>query len=218
VRVMGTLRGILITLLAPVMAGGFSSVAAQTPSHREHADRVITVRGILTALGPGKMQVQSMMGAALVPFDASTQVVKIVYGTTADLVPRTRVVIHLSSQSRMVIAIRVTASLQAQPHLPWAHDGTGTPGVRPRPLPASTPVAPRPLVRNRGTVRGNIVAVGDGVVAVRTGKRTVNFALSPGATITKSSMGTLSDLAVGEMVQVLVPVTGPALRITILQA
>lgn len=154
-------------------------------------DQSAPVLGLVTAVSSTSLEIQMQNGSVSIPLAPTTRVTRMVSGSLADLAPGEIVGLHLIRGTTTVDSIRI--ALVEKPHaIPTGpHANHTTPGRR------------RPKVAWNSHVSGQVVAATDSTITLRVGHgQTTTYALAANVTVTKVMAGHLSDLAVGETVQV----------------
>lgn len=143
--------------------------------------------GKITKVTSTSLQVQTTSGSVTEQLNSSTRIVKEVKGSLSDLTPGAYARVTLASGTTTVTAIHLEAKAGTHP----ARSHTGSAG--------STTSKPKTGL-HRG---GQIVSVANGQLTLRTRQgQTASYKLGATVSVTKTVSGTLSDLAVGETVQV----------------
>jgi hypothetical protein len=171
------------------------------------------------------LQVKTTTGSVTVNLAATTHVVKVTGGSRADLTPNARVELQLAKGTTTVNAVQIDLVTKTKS---TTKTGTGTKPTRTKPTTGARPTGTKPTHTWTGThpaganthAGGLIMSVSGNSITIRTQRgQTATFTLGSNVTITKESSGKLSDLAVGQTVQVFVGRTAnTAAAVTILNA
>lgn len=172
-----------------------------------------SIRGVITLVSSTSLELQTSTGSVTVSLAESTHISRIVTGSLADLAKGQNVDLHVVPGTSTVDAVRIHLETKNSPqaHRPRTTSPRGKPGptTHGRPdhnKPAKTPTA------------GQIVTVTDSTITIRLyNGQTVSYTLDSNVSITKIMSGKLSDLSIGEAVQVQLARRGnTAVAITIL--
>ena len=205
VRPLNALR--LSAVLGMAVASGVGTTALA--AHREFAPPV-DLHGLITSLGTDSLQLQTSSGTVTVGLNrVVTHVVRSVLGSTADITAGKRVDLHVVHGTRTVDAVRIEQN---------------------RPAPVLVRAAPKggdrwssgrePAANSAGYQALQVVSLNGTALTVRSGNgATATFTLGPNVRVNENLNGSLADLGVGEMVQIVIGKPGSTARsITILTA
>ncbi|HEX6506781.1 MAG TPA: hypothetical protein VF221_04035 [Chloroflexota bacterium] len=200
-------------LVQSLCIAGAAIIAAAMPAlAHEGPDRQV-IQGLIIASGDNVLQVQTMMGAVTVPLARTTHVVRLVAGSSADVTPGKRVKLHLRGP-HTVDALSILQPKPAPTRRPDISTPTKT-GSRDTHTTRPTQKAPIAIVPS-----GQVVSLNGNTLTLHCDSgQTRTYTLTPNVSVTKALTGSLNDLAVGEIVQVLIPRPGaPAASVTIINA
>ena len=185
--------------LSIVLIGG--SGAAALAAHRDLTVQK-PLRGLVTAVGTNGLQLQTASGSVNVAFArGTTQVVRFVMGSTADVTAGKRVDLHVVKGTRTIDAVHVEQNKPTQSH-PVAH-------ITPRtgaPRRDGNELSPQPL-------SGQVVSLSGGILTLRFANGSTGaFFLGPNVHVNEALTGSLADLGVGETVQIFLTRSGSMAR------
>lgn len=170
-----------------------------------HRDRPAPkpLRGLITAVGTNGLQLQTASGTVNVSFvRGTTQVVRFVMGSTADVTAGKRVDLHVVKGSRTVDAIHVEQNRPAPLH----PTGVRVPSRSGAPHRDVNDVSAQPL-------SGQVVSLSGGTLTLRFGNgSTGTFTLGSNVNVNEVLTGSLADLGVGETVQIFLAKSGNVAR------
>jgi hypothetical protein len=189
--------------LGAVLAAGTSATALA--SHRD-ATVQKPLRGLVTAVGNTGLQLQTSTGTVSVTFSkGTTQVVRFVMGSTADVTAGKRVDLHVVRGTRTVDVIHVEQNKPA-PSRPVVVHVLPKSSDRTAPRRDVNVVVPQPL-------SGQVVSLNGGTLTLRFGNgSTGTFTLASNVNVNEALTGSLADLGVGETVQIFFGKSGNVAR------
>jgi hypothetical protein len=188
---------LVAALLAGIVAGGGIAAAHDRGSAR------MQVQGLVTFVGNGTLQLAAPGAEIVIPIAKTTQVARLVTGSSTDISPGKWVDLHLLRGTRTADAVLIE---------------TRHPAPHPKPSGSSLP-KPQPS-HSSGISSGQVVSLSGNTLTVRcdTGQ-TKAYTLTSNTSITEELPGRIADLAVGEIVRVLLGRPGtPAVAIVIINA
>ncbi len=199
----GPTRTFTFGVLGMILAAATSSDALA--AHRDLLPQK-PLRGLITAVGTNGLQLQTASGTVNISFArGTTQVVRFVMGSTADVTAGKRVDLHVVKGSRTVDAIHVEQSKPAPLHPVAAHLPPKS-GDRPVPHRDVNDVSPQPL-------SGQVVSLNGGILTLRFGNgSTGTFTLGSNVNVNEALTGSLAELGVGETVQIFLTKAGNVAR------
>ena len=205
--------GVTGALLSIGLIGSTGLAAAQTASHHGH---FAPLKGVVTAVSTNTLQLQTPSGAKSVGLTSATRIVRIVSGTSGDLIPNARVDLHLVKGTTTINAVQIDAVTHTKVHTKTVHathtkKGTGAPHT--------AKGTARTARGDHAHAGGQISAVNGNNVMIRDREgQTKTYTLANNTNITKMMSGAVSDLSVGETVQASVNSNNAAMTVTILNA
>jgi len=175
---------------------------------------------MVTLAGNGKLQISTNNGPVSVSLTATTHVVRVVSGSTADLHPNQIVSVHIVPGTTSVDTIRILGMARApgkspggpprhrdfNPQQDFLQDEVS--GKHAHGIPGSAP----------NHADGQVVSATTTSITLRTRTGKTTYSISGSVTVTKLITGSANDLAAGEMVQVVRGRDGSALSIIIMSA
>ncbi|MGI8968142.1 MAG: hypothetical protein ACR2GA_03450 [Chloroflexota bacterium] len=211
------LPAVVAGIVLPLAIGmGTTNIQAQSATAPRVHTHQAPVRGVLTATSNQTLHVQTQSGNVSIPYSTSTHVLRMVTGSTADLVVGAHVDIHVATGTTTAQAFTVSPAHAAHTtHVshhavgtakPTHHAWTGSKSLKHSTQPA----------RHGGVivaVSANTVTIGE-----KHGGTTTTYTLSSSVTVSKVMNGTVSDLAAGQTVLVFRNSTGAAAAVDILQS
>ena len=182
----------LSAMLGVVVTSGAAGTALA--AHRESASPV-TLRGLITTLGTDTLQVQTSNGTVTVGLNrAITHVMRSVVGSTADITSGKRVDLHVVRGTRTIDVVRI------EQYRPASVPVRGTLKVGDR-----SSEGREPLVNTSALQALQVVSLNGTTLTVRNANgATVTFTLGPNVRVNETLNGSLADLGVGEMVQIVI--------------
>jgi len=190
-----------------------------------HGTHYAPTKGTVLSFTNGSLQVQTQTGTVSVAVTSATHVIRQMSGTTNDLQPKVEVSAHLVTGTTTIDAIRIDPAHAApSTHTRVAGSKHSTSGTKPA---AQTKPAHSPSATGTHKAPGAATEVSGQVVSATAGSVTLldrhsakatTYTLSNPTTITKVVAGSPSDLAQGEMVQVIKGQSGTTVAIIILNA
>jgi len=205
--------GVTGALLSIGLIGSTGFAAAKTAGHHGH---FAPLKGVVTAVSTNTLQLQTPSGAKSVGLTSATRIVRIVSGTSGDLIPNARVDLHLVKGTTTINAVQIDAVTHTKVHtktMPATHTKKGT-GA-----PHTAKGTARTARGDHAHSGGQISAVNGNNVTIRDREgQTKTYTLANNTTITKTMSGAASDLSVGETVQAFVNSNNAAIAVTILNA
>lgn len=210
-----TRRTIALLSSAPLvlLAGAQSSWAYSKPGPGPQL-----IQGTVTAVGNASLQVQTPAGSVDVTLTDQTRILRLVYGSTADLHTNQHVELHFLAGGTVVDAIQIDAAPAPKPAHERKPNGTRPP--EPKRTSARPPASHGPSGHPTPPTKeiGDLAAVSDHIISVREEHgKSVTYTLSASVSVTKLVNGALGDLGVGETVRVLRGHAGASL-VTIVNA
>lgn len=185
-----------------------------------HGAQYAPTKGMVLSFAGGNLQVQTQIGTVSVAVTSATHVIREVSGTTNDLQPKVHVSAHLVKGTTTIDAIRIDPAHTAQTthtHVAGSNKHS-TSQTKPSHSTSATWTHQTPGAATE--VSGEVVSATSGSVTLldRHSARATTYTLSNPTTITKVVSGSQTDLAQGEMVEVVKGHSGTALAIIILNA
>lgn len=207
-------------LLAVALGAGAAPALAGTAEHGPGPHHALAVHGLLIGIGSGSLQVQTQLGTVTVPATTKTLVLRKMSATTADLRKGETVDVRVARGTTTArwISILPTLSTAPSPH----RDQSGAP-ARPHKPHDAQPGHGKPSTQGydddsagpKGL--GQVVSSDDDTLTVKTSSgKTFRFTLTNNTQIVKTVVGRLGDLAIGQMVSIMLGRSGSATQITIL--
>jgi len=185
-----------------------------------HGAQYALTKGTVLSFTNGNLQVQTQTGTVGFAVTSATHVIRQVSGTTNDLQPKVHVSAHLVKGTTTAIdAIRIDPAHTAHTHVAGSKHSTSQtkPAAQTKPA-RSTWASKAPGAATE--VHGDVVSATSGSVTLldHHSAKMVTYTLSNATTITKVVSGSQTDLAQGEMVQVIKGHSGTTVAIIILNA
>lgn len=188
-----------------------------------HGAQYALTKGTVLSFTNGTLQVQTQTGTVSFAVTSATHVIRQVSGTTNDLQPKVHVSAHLVKGTTTAIdAIRIDPAHTAQTthtHVAGSKHSTSQTKPAAQTKPAhSTWASKAPGAATE--VSGDVVSATSGSVTLldHHSAKMATYTLSNATTITKVVSGSQTDLAQGEMVQVIKGHSGTTVAIIILNA
>lgn len=210
-----------ISLPLTLMLGVAPALAHGGP----HGTQYAPTKGTVLSFTNGSLQVQTQTGTVSVAVTSATHVIRQMSGTTNDLQPKVEVSAHLVKGTTTIDTIRIDpahAAPTTHTHVAGSKHSTSrtkpASGTKPAHSPSTTWAHKTPGAATE--VSGQVVSATAGSVTLldRHSAKATTYTLSNPTTITKVVGGSSSDLAQGEMVQVIKGPSGAAVAIIILNA
>ncbi len=204
-----------ISLPLTLMLGAAPALAHGGP----HGTQYAPVKGTVLSFTNGSLQVQTQTGTVSVAVTSASHVIRQMSGTTNDLQPKVQVSAHLVKGTTTIDAIRIDPAHMAQStHTHAAGSKHSTSQTKPAHSTSTTWTHKTPGAATE--VSGEVVSATSGSVTLldRHSAKAVTYTLSNFTTITKVVTGSQSDLAQGEMVEVVKGHSGTTVAIIILNA
>ncbi len=190
-----------------------------------HGAQYAPTRGTVLSFSNGSLQVQTQTGTVSVAVTSATHVTRQMSGTTNDLQPKVHVSAHLVKGTTTIDAIRIDPAHAAQTthtHVAGGKHSTSQtkPAGQTKPSHSTSTTWTHKTPGAGSEVSGEVVSATTGSVTLldRHSAKTVTYTLSNPATITKVVGGSQSDLAQGEMVEIIKGHSGTTVAIIILNA
>lgn len=208
-RLMPAVLGLVVPLL---LFGVMPALA-----HGHHGPARIQFQGTVIGVNNGSLEVQTSVGSVSCLLTPTSHVFRRVSGSTADLHANQHVDIHLIHGSTTVDWIQINAAMPKRtPHPPsqGKHADDGPPSFSEWVIPPHHPLHGPP-----DYLSGQIIAIDPHSITIRPDHlKVVKFNLGGSVTITKILSGSVRDLAMGEIVRVLVGRAGNVISVTILNS
>lgn len=186
------------SLGALLMLSGLTVVPAWAHSRNVAA---LQVRGLVTGVGGNTLHIQTATTGMTFTLTSTTRITRIVTGSTADLANGEIIEAQFATGTTTIKSIRIDAAHTNRPTGPSTrHDGDHV-GTGPRTGRGGSTSAKSGWHPPTG-VDGQLISMTSKTVTVRGDRGTATYPLADNVVVTKVLPGKLSDLAMGETVQV----------------
>ena len=200
-----------IVLPVALALGGSQAGHAQGVGPAHERTHLSPVKGVVTDMGNGRLQVQTQNGAVTVTLTTATRVFRLMTGSTADLKTGQFISLTVTTGTNIVQQLVIAPPTGATPHT--AHKPPH-PKIYDRPPAAKT----RPWT-GKMPVHGQIMAMNGNTLTVRLSRgQMATLTVNDSTQILKVMRGALSDLDIGQTVVVLRDSTGAAEEVEIVSS